>query len=398
MKLFLIKIGKAAKTIQREGILVGGRRVLKAFFSLFRKVGSGDILFITGGVGDSALYRTVHHSEELKFNGFKCSVTVQDNPFLPTYASKFKIFIFHRTLYSSFVKKLIEKIKKEKKEMLFGTDDLVFDNKYLEHMDYLKNINALEKKLYENGVGKEILDDPYVKACTTTTTFLADKLREHDKKVFIVPNKLSKKDVEVCEEILKNKFPSPPAPLPKGEGGIVRLGYFSGTISHNKDFATITDALMNILEKFSNVELFLAGPLDVENKLNRFGNRIKQFSYVPREKHFENISKVDINLSPLEIGNPFCEAKSELKFFEAGILGIPTVASATRTFKEAISDGVDGFVAENTQEWIEKLEKLILGPELRSRMGLEARKKTLEKYTTQNANNEQYYSYLRSRM
>jgi len=394
MKLILIKIGKAFKTLQRDGFIRGGRRILKAFFAMFGRVGSGDVLFITGGVGDSALFRTRHYGEELELNGLKCSVTVQDNPFLLSYADKFKIFIFHRTLFSPSVKKLIEKIKNQNKKIIFETDDLVFDPKYLKFMDYFKQMNAFEKKLYENGVGGEILKDPYVKVCTTTTFYLADKLKEYGKKVFIVPNKLSKSDVEICEKILSDRKQK----SVDGEQKKIRLGYFSGTISHNKDFATITDALMEIMKKYPQVELFLVGPLDIENKLSEFKDRIGQFPYVPRSKHFKNISQIDINLAPLEIGNYFCEAKSELKFFEAGILEIPTIASATETFKKAILDGIDGFVASDTGEWINSLEKLILSPELRSTMGLKARQKALEQYTTQTAKNEEYYAYLRSKM
>ncbi|MCX6763727.1 MAG: glycosyltransferase, partial [Candidatus Moranbacteria bacterium] len=121
-------------------------------------------------------------------------------------------------------------------------------------------------------------------------------------------------------------------------------------------------------------------------------------SYAPRQKHFQNISRCEIILAPLEVGNPFCEAKSELKFFEAGILEVPTVAVKNQTFSEAIIDGVDGFLAGNSQEWFEKMEKLILNDNLRQEMGKKAREKVLEKYTTKNAKNERYYSYLRSKL
>ena len=390
MKVILIRIGKVVSVIKKDGILKGGKRVVKSFASLFRKVNSGNILFITGGVGDSALYRDFHYSEELNANGFRCSVTVQDNPFLLRYADKFKVFIFHRVVYTSKIKKFIRNIKAAGGEIIFETDDLVFDPKYLKFMDFFNNMNAFERKFYENGVGGEILKDPYVKVCTTTTEYLADKLRGYDKKVFIVKNKLSKSDVEICEKILQSKV--------KSQKSKVKLGYFSGTLSHNKDFAVITDALMKIMEENQNVELFLAGPLDIENKLNKFADRVKQLPYVPRSKHFENVSKVDVNLAPLEIGNPFCESKSELKFFEAGILGIPTVASATGTFKDVILDGVDGFVASDTEEWTSKLERLISRPELRFEMGQKAREKTLSEYFTTNAKNVEYYDYLRSKL
>ena len=113
------------------------------------------------------------------------------------------------------------------------------------------------------------------------------------------------------------------------------------------------------------------------------------------EKYLENIAGVDVNIAPLEIGNPFCESKSELKFFEAGIVGVPTVAVKNRTFSEAIKDGMDGFLAGNMDEWIEKLEKLVTNENLRREMGHKAREKSLQNYTNKNSHNEGYYNYLR---
>ncbi|RJP94833.1 MAG: glycosyltransferase [Desulfobacteraceae bacterium] len=384
--LLIIKFGKALKTIKKEGLYRGGKRVFASFFALFRQVGSGDILIVTGGIGDSARYRADHHAEELKINGFKVSTTVQDNPFLYKYHRKFKVFIFHRVLYTPSVKRLIKSARGKNKEIIFETDDLVFDKKYLKYMDYFQNMNALERKLYENGVGGEILDDPYVNVCTTTTSFLAEKLRNKGKKVFIVTNKLSKKDLGWADGVRIKKKDS-----------FVRLGYFSGTISHNKDFATITDALLVVLKNHAHALLYLVGPLEVEERLLAGNeNRIIMIPFVNRRKYFEILSVADINLAPLETENPFCEAKSELKFFEPGILGIPTVAVRNRTFSEAIEDGFNGFLAHNTVEWIEKITELIQNQKTRKEMGIRARQTALEKYTTVNASHDEYYLYLKN--
>lgn len=397
MKLWLIKLGKAVTALRREGLWRGGTRIVKSFFALFRRVGSGDVLFITGGLGDSARYRTWHVAEELELHaGLRCSVTVQDNPLLPRYADRFTIFIFHRVLYTPSVANLVARIKEQGKEIIFETDDLVYDPQYLQYMDYFKVMNLFERKLYENGVGGEILANPYVKVCTTSTRYLADKLREHGKRVFIVKNKLSQEDCGIMNEILQQKAGN--KRTNSSSDAIVRIGYFSGTPSHNKDFATVTDALVAVMEKSPQVRLFLVGPLDTDSALQRFADRIDSTSYVPRKEHFANIARTDINIVPLEIGNPFCEAKSELKFFEAGYLGVPTVAAATAPYREVIEDGVDGFIATTTEEWIDKLGRLIGDVDLRWRMGQAARKKVMGAYTTLNANDEEYYEYLHSRL
>lgn len=390
MKSWAVKFGKGLNAMKREGVWRGGKRSSSAFFKLFRKVGSGDILFISSGIGDSAKYRSDRQAEELSLHGFKCSVTVQDNPLLPRYADRFKIFIFQKTIFSKSVAKMIENIKNQNKEIIFETDDLVYDLAYIKQMDFFKKLNMLERKQYETGVGSEILKDDYVKTCVTTTAYLADKLKEYGKRVFVSTNKLSNYDVELAENIFNKKE--------KAIGEKVKIGYFSGTASHDKDFETVKNALVYILGKYSQIELHLFGPLAIDDIYAKFSHRLKKHPFVSWEEHLENIASVDINIAPLEIGNPFCESKSELKFIEAGIAGVPTIAAATQTFQEAIVDGEDGFVAGDTEEWKGKLEKLILDDNLRKSMGEKARKKVLREYTNKNSHNEEYYAYLRSKL
>lgn len=389
MRLFLIKIGKAWSTLRREGIWRGGQRIVASFLMLFRRVRPGDILFISNGVGDSARYRTAHVAEELRHQGFTTALTVQDNPFLISYAGKFSVFVFHRVLYTEKVARLMEVLKKAGKEIIFETDDLVYDPQFLPHMESYTQMNALEKKLYEHGLGAEILSDPYVTVATTTTTFLADRLRERGKQVFVVPNKLSQEDVRWCDEAYQSV---------RHDDVIVRLCYLSGTMSHNKDFATITPVLLGVLAKYPKVHLVLAGPLDVDDALNRFASQIERVPFVGRRDYFRNVAGMDINLAPLEIGNPFCESKSELKWFEAGAVGVPTIAAATRTFCEAITDGVDGFVARDAEEWRTILERLIEHPEERRALGERVRQTVLARYTTESVSNMDYVNYLKGKL
>lgn len=401
MQLLLIKIGKAWSVLRREGIARGGKRVLSAFFGSFRKVHPGDILFVSNGVGDSARYRTTHVAEELNLHGFQASVTIQDNPFLLSYAETFSVFVFHRVLYTPKIARFVERIRSLNKEIIFEADDLVYDAKFLPLMNGYQQMNPLERKLYENGVGGEILNDPYVEVCTTSTEYLARKLREKGKRVFVVKNKLSKQDVDWADTALEEKAKSYP---PTGEASKlkatqpVRIGYLSGTPSHNKDFATITEALLALFSRFPEMRLVLAGPLDTESRLAPYADRIERVAFVPRSELFGVIASLDINLAPLEIGNPFCESKSELKWFEAGIVGVPTVAAATEPFRQAITDGVDGCVAATTGEWQEKLGRLIKSPEERKTMGEQARQSVLTRYTTHVGDNMEYYEYLRLKM
>lgn len=394
MKLILIKIGKVFTTIKRDGIIVGGRRVwnyLKMFIGTIMSVESGDVLIITGGVGDSAVYRAYNQAEELNIHDIKSSVMIQDNPFLAKYADKFKIFIFHRTIETPGIKRLVKKIKEQGKEIIFETDDLVFDAKYIQGTDLYKNkMSVFEKMQYEKGVGEEILKDEYTKVCTTSTSYLAKILEGYGKKVYVSKNKISNHELGIADKVVEN--------TPKTKDEFLCIGYFSGTHSHNKDFATIADVIEKIMEKYPQVRLHLVGPLDVENKLQKFGDRIVAMPLVSRDEYYESIWKVDVNLYPLVLGDKFCESKSEIRFIETGIMKVPTVAVKNQTYGEAIEDGVDGFLAENDDEWLEKISRLVEDENLRKSMGEKARQKVLRDYTNKNSHNEEYYGYLKSKL
>lgn len=389
MKSIILKINKVISLIKRNGFfsslkIVGGylNTYLKSFF-----VGSGDVLFVTSGVGDKAHFRAYGVAEELETHGFKCSVTMSDNFNLVKLSKKFKVFVLHKISWNEKIAKFISEIKKRHGEIIFDTDDLDFDPKYLKDVDFFSKISETEKKEYEKGIGAEIINDPYVKVATTTVSYLAEKIREKGKKVFIVSNKISNGELEIANNLLEKG---------KTKDEFLRLGYFSGTPSHDKDFATISDALIEVLRKNENVKLLLAGPLNTDDKLQEFESRIEILPRVSREKYYANIFKCDINLIPLEMNDPFCESKSELKFFETGILCIPTVAVRNQTYSEAIEDGVSGFLASGKEEWIEKIEKLLQDEKLRLEMGKSAREKVLKDYTNKNSHSEEYYEYLKS--
>ncbi len=88
-----------------------------------------------------------------------------------------------------------------------------------------------------------------------------------------------------------------------------------------------------------------------------------------------------INLAPLEIENPFCEGKSELKYFEGSIYGLLTIASATQTFKEVIKNGKNGFLCNSEKEWISTLTELIEAPKLIQKIRENAFLDTILNYT-----------------
>ncbi len=102
-------------------------------------------------------------------------------------------------------------------------------------------------------------------------------------------------------------------------------------------------------------------------------------SELPRE-----YASFDINIAPLEVGNRYCEAKSELKYFEAALAGVPTVASPTQPFVDAIRAGQTGFLASSHEEWYARLKDLIQDPALRTSIANNAYREVLWLYGPEN--------------
>lgn len=387
----------------------GSRRIVSSISTLFRRADSGDVLFIASGVGDSARYRCAHVAESLRLQSFRAGVIQQDTLRLSRFAEKFSVFVFHRTSWTSSVEVFIQQLESLKKTVIFDTDDLTFDAALFKQTAAYEAMNAFERKQYQNGIGAEFLKSSAVSGVTTSTEFLAERLRVFGKPVFVVPNRLSREDVTIAEAILetrkkdteelrmrdvelrmRNKESDSPFP------NSVTIGYFSGSTGHDRDFDTVSSVLKRLLDEFEYLRIFIGGPLNLPSVLEPYTTRIDHVSYVPRAENFRNIASVDINIAPLEIGNPFCEAKSELKFFEAGIVGVSTIATATQTFQEAIHDGEDGYIAVNEEDWYKKASQLISDGDFRRKMGERAREAALRRYTTNSAPDGEYSLFLKA--
>jgi glycosyltransferase involved in cell wall biosynthesis len=74
--------------------------------------------------------------------------------------------------------------------------------------------------------------------------------------------------------------------------------------------------------------------------------------------------------------------KSGLKAIQYMAFGIPCVATNIGTTPRIIRDGENGLLVQTDEEWLAALERLIDDPDLRRRLGEQARRDAVARYST----------------
>lgn len=99
-----------------------------------------------------------------------------------------------------------------------------------------------------------------------------------------------------------------------------------------------------------------------------------------KENEIQDLQGIDIGIYPLT-QDEWVMGKSGLKALQYMAMGLPTVATNVGTNPGIISHMKNGLLVKTEQEWVEALEALITNPNLRAKIGTEARKKIIENYS-----------------
>jgi glycosyltransferase involved in cell wall biosynthesis len=257
------------------------------------------------------------------------------------------IIFFHRTATNRFTRAYVQNAKSLGNRLIYDTDDLTF------HEDR----------------GKEHILN-FCDAVTVSTDYLRDKCQKQHNDVHVIRNALNQAYLETAEKIYLSN---------ERKHQFITLGYFSGSQTHDEDFALVQDALIDLLSNDPRIRVLIVGKLRYSTKLEKYKERFVYKQFMPYNVYVNLYREIDINLAPLNVRSEWCNAKSELKYIEAGACGIPTIASPTDTYKRAIKDGFNGSLA-NAGEWGTKLRQLVSNAQLRHKMGRSARHNVLDQY------------------
>lgn len=320
------------------------------------------------------IYRVYNIRNELEINGINCLVLSDQKVSDYDKCYESDIVILCRIRYTEEIDKLILNLHKKNIPVVYDIDDLVFDVQYIEFLGAVRDSRpgAREELTKVFSLIYKVLIK--CDAVTCSTNQLRNILLKYNKPVYTIPNTIGRKQLVIANDLIKNKT--------KNEK--VRIGYFSGTRTHNSDFLEVAGILKEILEQYKNVELHLFGELEPPQFLSN-----KVLSVIPHlstshSTMLVNLASMDINLAPLQMNNIFNSCKSELKIFEAATVEVPTVASHIEVYASVIEDTRDGFLAANKDDWAIALQLLIENTDLRKNMGIKSKEKCIKMFYVEN--------------
>lgn len=308
-------------------------------------------------------YRVFNYVEELSRHGVRSEILYDDGPLQHSLAG-WGLIVLSRIAASDSMRDLLARAKSLRIPVIYDIDDLVFCPERVDLIRFTSELSQDERMIFQNGVALRrelmLMSD----AVTTSTFSLSSEVRRIGCPSFVLPNTISRSDLEEAKELARRSRKHVQRP--------VRIGYFSGTKTHQRDFAECENAVQRILAEFSNVEFIVVGHIETPEGFEKYGDRILRRPLMPHHDMLAVLATVDINLIPLEPDNAFTECKSELKIFEAALYGIPSIATPTATFSCIIEHGATGMLARTEEDWYASLKYLITDPENRKRIGFRA--------------------------
>lgn len=334
------------------------------------------VLYVSGEADTPGhTYRVARYMEAAAMNGVLSDwVRLEQLHEKLDQITRYDVMIMWRTPWTAALEEAIARMHARGKKVVFDIDDLMIDP----DLASIKIIDGIRSDGHTvDAVRTHFANTRRVMLaadlCLTSTEELAYHMRWAGKSTYVLPNGFDRSTLEVSLFSARRW-------AAEREDRFIRIGYAGGSRTHQRDLGMAIDAIAQVLRENEDCRfvLFRAAngkPLvDVGEfpALSDLGARIEWRPLQTLEMLPSELARFDINIAPLEFGNPFCEAKSELKFFEAALVGVPTVASPTGPFRRAIRHGISGLLAATADDWLHHLRALVADSALRGQLATAA--------------------------
>jgi glycosyltransferase involved in cell wall biosynthesis len=345
------------------------------------------VYFIGEPEGESKRYRVENLVEVLRNAGRSVDVIFERDLASYRISPDLTTAVIFRASFSVQLQAFILRARKANVDVVFDVDDLVFEPESLEYIGAVRKLEESEKPWHLreiNLIRRALL---MCDAATASTEFLASRIRKLAVRSGVVRNSLNPIQVEFAGLVARTS----------ADQDHVRVGFFSGSPTHQADFEELEDPLHDFLRANSNVVFVLVGYLELGPRWDVLADRTERHPFVPPLEMLELMASIDCLLVPLEAGNPFTNSKSEVKVFESALVGTPTICTAIDSYSRCIVSGRNGVLVRETSEWAEAL-KLILDSQLLKKMGEQARNDFVPYFSDIAAAKEalEFYSHVRS--
>lgn len=334
-----------------------------------------------------AKYRVWQKQELLESLGWSCQVIGwREIDHVMTGLQFCTEVIFYRVPGEPIVLSMIEEARRLGLDPWWEVDDLIFDEAlYREN----SNLKTLEPALRREVLAGIRLYREAMLSCRRTiasTSRLAQSMREAGiPTTCVVENALDAETLEVAATLRQVR-----SAIQSSEADVrpVTIVYGSGTKTHDADFVVAAPAILSLLQRHPHLRLRIVGDLTIPEGFAAVAGRIEEIAGTNYRAYLGLLAEADIAIAPLE-PTVFNDAKSNIKFQEAAILGMPSVVSPRQSFRDVVVQDSNGLLAETVQEWEVALERLILDPDLRQRLGAQALQDVMDRYAPERIAREQ---------
>jgi glycosyltransferase involved in cell wall biosynthesis len=183
--------------------------------------------------------------------------------------------------------------------------------------------------------------------------YLAEHARKFNTKVEVLPTGLNTNEYEIAAT--------------RKTDGKVRLVWI-GSRSTLRYLTEIAPALEEIGSRHENVILrIVCGDFIDLEKMS-----VEKCLW-SEQTQIADLVTSDIGLAPLP-DNRFTRGKCGFKVLQYASAGLPVVASPVGVNRDYVRDNVTGYLASDTEEWVDRISRLVENAQLRKDMGQSARK------------------------
>ena len=174
------------------------------------------------------------------------------------------------------------------------------------------------------------------------------------------------------------------SPVEKQKSAPLTIFYGSGTRAHKDDFHTIIEPVfLRLHERFGEAIRFVVlGHISLTPALESLGDSLEMMAPIWDTEDYWSLmrDRADINLSVLS-STRVTDAKSEIKWLEAAMFGIPSVVSKTATHAQVIEHGETGYLCESADAFFDAIAAMVEDANLRQKIGTAAREAAFKHYS-----------------